>query len=316
MSRRRAIPGPASPPVVHASAPEDGRAARPRSAIELALRDAEQKFRALLEATPRAVLLRDAADRTLLDCNAAALRVYRARDREALLATSPLALAAERQADGTSSQHAVLAWFAIALREGSARFEWLARRLDGDVFPAVVRLTVIALDERTLLHSEIDEAPASPRLPPARRRAPGRARAPLADPRGSAEEVIVDMSRALARLKGNRALLLRIAAQFVGEAPRTRAGLRDAILGRDRAATELVATRLRGQAASFDAHALLSGLRPLEHAATRGDWGLAASRLVVTESDLDGLLEVLAAELGCDPPVSTRVGSITGNRIE
>jgi PAS domain-containing protein len=297
MSRRRTTAGPDPTRVVHESRPAHVRAARPLRDAGQALRDAEQKLRAVLEATSSAVLLRDAADRALLDCNAAALRVYRARDREALLATSPLALAADRQADGTPSQQAVLTWFAIALRDGSARFEWLARRLDGDVFPAVVRLTVIPLDERTLLHSEIDEASAPPRLAQPLRRAVLRAGFLAADPRSLPGDVTADMTRALERLQGDRALLLRIAAQFVGEAPRTRDRLRDAIIGRDRVATELVSTRLRGQAASFDAHALLSGLVPLENAATRGDWKLAASRLVVTESDLDGLLAVLAAEL-------------------
>jgi CheY-like chemotaxis protein len=104
---------------------------------------------------------------------------------------------------------------------------------------------------------------------------------------------VANLSRAVERLQGNRALLKRIFAQFVEEAPRARGKLREHITAHDRAGAAFVAHRLRGQAASFDADALVTTLGALEAALAREDWAAASAGLAVAESDLSALVSAL-----------------------
>jgi HPt (histidine-containing phosphotransfer) domain-containing protein len=82
--------------------------------------------------------------------------------------------------------------------------------------------------------------------------------------------IVADLRRALARLGGHEELLHRIMAPFVEGAAHARAELVEAAEKRDTAALAFYAHRLRGQAASFEASALVMASMALEDAARHG----------------------------------------------
>jgi PAS domain S-box-containing protein len=122
-----------------------------RKTTEAALRESEQKFRGLFEASSDGILILDPENRGITDCNAAALRMKGGGDREWLLSQSIESLSAEQQPDGRSSSEAAQAWIERALADGPQRFEWMATRYGGEPFPVEVLLTPLRLGSRRLL---------------------------------------------------------------------------------------------------------------------------------------------------------------------
>jgi two-component system sensor histidine kinase/response regulator len=119
-------------------------AEKERSARELA--DSERLYRGLFEGTATAVTIRSLEDQSFVDCNPATLRLYGAETVDQLRGSTIGDLSAELQPDGTPSVEALRRHVELAVRNGSARCEWLARRLDGDAFIADVRIAVLELE--------------------------------------------------------------------------------------------------------------------------------------------------------------------------
>src|SRR5687768_6192343 len=96
--------------------------------------DTASMFQLLFEHSADAILLLDTEKTVFVDCNATALQMMRCKDKAQLLAVHPARLSAERQPDGRSSFEKTAEMIAVAVARGSHRFEWLARRLDGEEF--------------------------------------------------------------------------------------------------------------------------------------------------------------------------------------
>jgi PAS domain S-box-containing protein len=122
-----------------------------RKRTEAALRESEQKFRGLFEASSDGILILDPESRRITDCNAAALKMKGGGDREWLLSQSIESLSTERQPDGRTSGEAAQIWIERALADGPQRFEWMTKRYDGEPFPVEVLLTPLHLGGRRLL---------------------------------------------------------------------------------------------------------------------------------------------------------------------
>src|SRR5258705_6504283 len=122
-----------------------------RKSTEAALRESEQKFRGLFEASSDGILILDPENRGVIDCNAAALRMKGGGDREWLLAQSIESLSPEEQPDGRSSSEAAQAWIERALADGPQRFEWMATRYGGEPFPVEILLEPRRLGDRRLV---------------------------------------------------------------------------------------------------------------------------------------------------------------------
>jgi PAS domain S-box-containing protein len=122
-----------------------------RKRTEAALRESELKFRGLFEASSDGILILDAENLSIIDCNAAALRMKGGGDRAWLLSQSIESLSAQRQPDGRLSSEAARAWIERSLTIGPQRFEWMATRYGGEPFPVEVVLTPLRLGERRLL---------------------------------------------------------------------------------------------------------------------------------------------------------------------
>src|SRR5262245_44657031 len=142
--------GVVSPPVMNPPATNVDWSKSP-SAPEAWLMDNESMFRQLFERSADAMLLSDPATELFVDCNQAAVEMMRASSKEQLLMKNPADLSPEFQADGRSSRERVHEDTAIVMSEGTHRFEWRARRMDGTEFPVDVLLTRIETGERTLV---------------------------------------------------------------------------------------------------------------------------------------------------------------------
>ena len=123
-----------------------------------ALVDSERLYRSLFDGTATAVTLRSLDTQAFIDCNAAALRLYRASSIEQLRGSRVVDLSPERQPDGTLSRDAFREHVARAIAHGSERAEWLARRLDGTPFIADVRIAVLVLEDgRGIMQTIIED---------------------------------------------------------------------------------------------------------------------------------------------------------------
>ena len=124
-------------------------AAAPKQPEE-ALRESEAKFRLLFEESADAMLLLDGD--VFIDCNQAAVEMMGCSSKEQLLTLHPYDISPERQPDGLLSIEKARDLIATAFREGSLRFEWVHRAVDGTCFPVEVLLTAISLRGRKVLH--------------------------------------------------------------------------------------------------------------------------------------------------------------------
>ena len=115
-----------------------------RAARELA--DSARLYKALFGGVATAVTIRSLDDQSFLDCNLAALRLYGAQNITELRASKPTDLSTATQPDGTPSDQALRHHVVMALQNGFQRCEWRARRLDGSVFTADVRIAILELE--------------------------------------------------------------------------------------------------------------------------------------------------------------------------
>ncbi len=105
------------------------------------LRRSESRFRMLFEHSADPSLL--IVGNTFVDCNQATVDILGAGSKEEVLNTHPSALSPEFQPDGRLSAEKADEMIATAARNGSHRFEWAHRRVNGEIFPVEVSLTLI-----------------------------------------------------------------------------------------------------------------------------------------------------------------------------
>ena len=110
----------------------------------------EKHFMQTIYSSSDAILLIE--EDSFIDCNQAVIEMLRASGKEAVLMTRPSELSPEFQPDGQSSLEKAERMITMARRKGVHRFEWIHRRLDGELFPVEVTLTTIILNGRGLLH--------------------------------------------------------------------------------------------------------------------------------------------------------------------
>jgi PAS domain S-box-containing protein len=113
-------------------------------------KQAEDLARRMFEISSDAHLIFDEKD-GILDCNEAALQMMRTTQKSDFLGRHPEVFTAPFLPDGTPYHADSAAIDSTARREGHYRFDWWARRLDGEVFPCEVSLTPVDVAGRSLL---------------------------------------------------------------------------------------------------------------------------------------------------------------------
>ena len=126
-----------------------------RKRAERALRESEEKFRALFEGSSQGVALHD--ESALLEVNPAAVRILRRQSPQDLLGKQPHETSPPFQPNGESSAVMARKYIGECMTRGSARFEWLACAPNGEEIPLEVALTRIEWSGRELIQAFITD---------------------------------------------------------------------------------------------------------------------------------------------------------------
>ena len=124
-----------------------------RKRAEQALRESEEKHRALFEATSQGVMLHD--EKEFLEINPAALRILGYERPEELIGKHPAETSAPIQPNGQAPEALAKCFIAECMEKGTAHFEWLARTANGNNVPLEVILTRIQMGGRPLIQAVI-----------------------------------------------------------------------------------------------------------------------------------------------------------------
>jgi diguanylate cyclase (GGDEF)-like protein/PAS domain S-box-containing protein len=119
-----------------------------KKAIQLHLRESNQRYRTLFEAAGDAILLMQ--DGRFLDCNPATLSLFGCR-REDIIGSNPEQFSPECQPDGQRSADQAQARIHAAQEGRPQFFEWRHQRLDGTPFDAEVGLNAMQIGTETSL---------------------------------------------------------------------------------------------------------------------------------------------------------------------
>ena len=126
-----------------------------RHRMESRIKQSEEKFRHLFEQSADAQLLIEG--KRIIDCNNAALHLFRAGNKEQLLGRTMDELSPEFQPDGTSSaaRTAEISDFVFELE--SLSFEWVHLAFDGREVPVDVTETIIPIGGRPIVHGVLKD---------------------------------------------------------------------------------------------------------------------------------------------------------------
>jgi diguanylate cyclase (GGDEF)-like protein/PAS domain S-box-containing protein len=113
--------------------------------------ESEGIYRCVFEKTGDPILLLKQG--RIVECNAAALKILGVVDKTDLLDCAPVEISPARQPDGRASGEKFEEMLAIAMSEGSYRFDWLHKRFDGSTFAVEVSATPIAVGGEIVLHT-------------------------------------------------------------------------------------------------------------------------------------------------------------------
>jgi PAS domain S-box-containing protein len=124
-----------------------------RTQAEKALKESEERFKAIFEGSSDAVML--LTDKGFFDCNPATLEMFGFSKKEEFTHVHPADISPPTQPDGTESFPAAMERIKTAFEKGSNRFEWVHRRTSGEDFFAEVLLTAFDLNGKRVLQATV-----------------------------------------------------------------------------------------------------------------------------------------------------------------
>jgi len=127
-----------------------------RIRAEIALRENEERYRALVENAPEAIIVFDVADNRFVDANDKACTLFNL-SRARLLTVGPEAISPEKQPDGTPSFGVRRGYIDAALNGDHPTFEWLHQDSTGRRIPCEVRFSRLPSDDKRLIRVSITD---------------------------------------------------------------------------------------------------------------------------------------------------------------
>jgi PAS domain S-box-containing protein len=125
-----------------------------RAQSDRLLRESEEKFRALFEATSQGVMLHD--ELQYLEVNPAIVRILGYDSRAELIGLHPGLTSPPLQPNGESSAVLAQKYIQDCLTRGNVRFEWVARRKSGEDIPVEVILTRIQWGGKQIIQAAVN----------------------------------------------------------------------------------------------------------------------------------------------------------------
>ena len=126
-----------------------------RKRAEQALRESEEKFRALFEASSQGVMLHD--EERFLQVNPATVRILGFNSAEEIVGHHPAEFAAPIQPGGLPPEVLAPRYIQQCMTTGSARFDWIVRNPRGFEIPIEVILTRIQWGGRQIIQAVIND---------------------------------------------------------------------------------------------------------------------------------------------------------------
>jgi len=133
-----------------------------RREAEMALKENEERYRALVENAPEAIIVFDTEMRRFVDVNDKACELFN-MSRKQLMAAGPEDITPTTQPDGTPSFGIRRGFIDRALAGEHPTFEWLHRDSTGREFPVEVRFSRIAVTGRFRIRASITDITARKR---------------------------------------------------------------------------------------------------------------------------------------------------------
>ncbi len=125
-----------------------------RKQAEEALRESEEKFRALFEASSQGVMLHD--EHQYLEVNPAIVKLLGYDSANELIGLHPSKTSPPVQPNGEDTAALAQKYIQECLRKGHVRFEWVARRKDGEEIPVEVFLTRIQWGGKQIIQAAVN----------------------------------------------------------------------------------------------------------------------------------------------------------------
>jgi PAS domain S-box-containing protein len=126
-----------------------------RKRSQQAMRESEEKFRALFEASSQGIILHD--ENQMLEVNPACLRILGFQSPEEVIGKHPAETSAPIQPNGERADVLARQHIEECLTRGSARFDWLARNSRGEDIPIEIVLTRIDWGGRQIIQAVFND---------------------------------------------------------------------------------------------------------------------------------------------------------------
>ena len=123
---------------------------------EIALRENEERYRALVENAPEAIIVFDVDNNHFTDANDKACTLFNL-SRARLLTVGPEAISPKNQPDGTPSFGVRRGYIDAALNGEHPTFEWMHKDSNGRRIPCEVRFSRLPSDDRRLIRVSITD---------------------------------------------------------------------------------------------------------------------------------------------------------------